>query len=61
MSKYIFIKEPDSDNKHDRTVVRIESNTSSLPELLEDFESFLKASGFYFDGSVDIIGEEKES
>ena len=31
----------------------------TLPEILENFELFLKGSGFVFDGNVDIVEESK--
>ena len=31
---------------------------SSLPEVLEAFESFLKACGYCFTGEIDIVEEE---
>jgi|CXWL01.1.fsa_nt_gi hypothetical protein len=58
MSKFIFIKEQDKDNHFDTTTVRIESDTVSLPELLNDFEDFLRGAGFRFDGSLEIVDDE---
>lgn len=34
------------------------SPESSLPEVVESFESFLRACGYSFDGSLDFIEEE---
>lgn len=35
------------------------SPESSLPEVVEQFELFLKAAGYSFDGSLDFIEEEQ--
>jgi hypothetical protein len=55
--KYIFIKERDELNKFDHTRVQIESDSVSLPDLIEDFSDFLKASGFVLDG-LEIVESE---
>jgi len=40
--------------------VRVElSPQSALPEVLEQFEAFLRAAGYSFDGYVDIIEAEE--
>lgn len=37
--------------------VTFETNSETLPEILEEFEQFLRGAGFHFDGSVDIVQE----
>lgn len=58
MAKYIFIKEQDKENHFDTTTVRIESDTEDLMTLLNDFEDFLRGSGFHFKGNLEIINDE---
>lgn len=36
------------------------SGETSLTEMLQSFEQFLRASGFYFDGQLDIVPLEEE-
>ena len=38
--------------------ITMEFNADTLPAILEQFEMFLRGSGFFFDGNVDIIEEE---
>ena len=59
---YKFIKTHDPENKHDITDVIIETthNELSIPDLLEVFEEFLKASGFVFKGHIDIVESDDE-
>ena len=35
--------------------VTFETNKETLPEILEDFEMFLRGAGFHFDGQIDIV------
>lgn len=35
-------------------------NSSTLPEAVEAFDRFLKAAGYVFDGTVDIVDSEEE-
>jgi len=60
MSKYIFIKEQDASNKFDTTRVELHSSTVDLDTVIEDFTSFLKASGFYFDRLELHVEKEEE-
>lgn len=55
--KLRFIKERDDDNTHDNTIVNMETVADYLPDILEDFEGFLRACGFQFSGSLQIINE----
>ncbi len=37
------------------STVTFETNKETLPEILEDFEMFLRGAGFHFDGQIDIV------
>ncbi len=54
-----FIKTKNIENPNDIIDIEltITYNDLTIPELLEAFEQFLRASGYYFEGSVVI--EEK--
>lgn len=52
-----FIKYKDPDNHYDKTTVIIKSESVVLQDILEDFEEFLKACGFNFDGHLDIVSD----
>jgi hypothetical protein len=59
---YKFIKLPDEDNKFDSSSIEmVITKDVSLPDLLQEFECFLKACGFVFEGELDIIQEEVEN
>jgi hypothetical protein len=60
MSKYTFIKQPEDDNwlEEGDSKLTFEFNAVSLDRLLEEFELFLKGSGFVFDGRLDITQDE---
>lgn len=60
MSKYKLIN--DSRTKEDNlgSLVTIEFEADTWPEVLEKLEQFLKASGFNFDGYIDIVSEEDD-
>lgn len=56
---YKFIKTPDRENPvYDKTEVVFTSTHDSLNELIEEFERFLRASGFYFKGQLDLVDRE---
>jgi len=43
------------------TEVRIGTDEETLPELIEQFERYLKAAGFYFEGRhLELIDDETE-
>ena len=50
-----FIKTLDDDNGFDLHTVEITTDAVYLPEILEVMEYFLKATGFAFDGSLQIV------
>ena len=62
MYKFIFEdteKEQNSifDPYHTKRVEFQVRDNSSLDEMLDAFENFLKANGYHFDGHVDIVNE----
>lgn len=59
--KLRFIKERDGDNTHDNTIVNMETVADYLPDILENFECFLRACGFQFSGSLQIINETESN
>lgn len=60
MAKYIFQKLKDEENRFDKSTVNFEVEAVTYVELLEEFEHFLRASGFRFDGRVEIVPEDEE-
>jgi len=56
MAKYTFIHE---DEQHPKTTIKHEvEGVITLTDLIENFERFLKASGYTFDGYLDIVDKE---
>lgn len=55
MPKYVFIKLKDAENEFDISTVKMKVETVSLPELVEEFELFLKACGFNPEGTLDFV------
>ena len=63
MYKFIFKdteKEQNSifDPYHTKRIEFQVRDNSSLDEMLDAFENFLKANGYHFDGNVDIVPED---
>ena len=63
MYKFIFEdteKEPNSifDPYHTERIEFQVRDNSSLDEMLDAFENFIKANGYHFDGNVDIVPED---
>jgi hypothetical protein len=58
MAKYTLICEHDEIGGSLKHVTEFRSNF--LPDVLENFELFLRGCGFYFDGNVDIVSNENE-
>lgn len=57
MAKFTFICEDElSAVEAKRTV---EFNSGSLDQVLEEFEHFLRGSGFYFQGQLDFIDDSE--
>lgn len=57
MTKFKFIKQKDEFNDYDNTDIIFEVETEQLSDVVEQFELFLKASGYYF-GSLVIDKDE---
>ena len=55
MSKFTFICEESYGVPAKRTV---EFEADSLDQVLNEFEMFLRGSGFYFHGTLDIVDED---
>lgn len=60
MAKYHFFKEPDKGDEFDSAEVLVSTDQVCLPDLLEDFEYFLKGCGFCFDGTIEVVPNEKK-
>lgn len=56
-----FIKTLDDDNGFDLHTVEITTDAVYLPEILEVMEYFLRATGFAFDGSLQIVENTTEN
>ena len=55
--KFTFSAELDSEFSRGSTTTR-EFECDYLPEVLEEFEIFLRGCGYYFDGRIDITNED---
>jgi hypothetical protein len=55
---HTFTHTPDPANEFDLIRVEMSSNAVSLDDMCELFERYLKATGFVFDGQVNIVQEE---
>lgn len=57
---FIFKKLPDETNQFDVSEVTLamQGEGHSLTAVLEEFEAFLKACGYHFNGRIDIVEEE---
>lgn len=59
MNKYKFIKYPDPENKEfDRATIEVTTEATTLTEILEDFENFLRACTFSVEEGSLIIDKE---
>ena len=54
--KFTFIAEHDSGEK-----VTYETEKEFLHDVVDDFELFLRGCGFYFDGNLDFVEEQRYS
>lgn len=61
MSRYKFIKERDDNNTFDITEITFDVEAVQLEDLVQEFELFLKASGFVFDGNLEILNLEVDT
>lgn len=59
MSKYVFKKIKDETNKFEISDIEMTVDTVSLNDLLQEFQFFLLASGYTFDGDVDIVKNDE--
>lgn len=55
MHKFEWVN-PYNDQEPRKVVIEV-GQDADLTEMLEAFESYLKAVGYYFDGNVDIVPE----
>ena len=62
MSKFTFIRESDPDNWETESLSTISVTFTDfrLQRMLEEFENFLRASGFHFDGHLEIREKDEE-
>ena len=59
MGKYTLIKTPDKDDQFDTVKVTLESDASgTLDSMLGMYADFLRACGFSFDGTIEIVPSE---
>ena len=60
MAKYTFICEQESDPYADIVESKrtVEFYADSLNQILSEFETFLRGSGYHFDGNIDVVEEE---
>ena len=55
-----FIKEPDELNPYDMVQINMQVHAhADLAQMLDLFEKFLMASGYYLKGKLEIVGEEE--
>ena len=53
-----FIKERDADNPYDNTDIVMSTDEITLTEIVQEFQHFLLACGYVFDGDLDFVEEE---
>lgn len=58
---HTFSYTPNPQNSYDHTSVTVSTNTPSIEEVLQSFEKYLRATGFCFDGVVDIVYNESST
>jgi hypothetical protein len=56
--KHVLKYVPPSETPEDHSVEMIISSEANLPQMLEFFSSYLQASGYVFDGELEIVNEE---
>ncbi len=57
---YKFSKVADENNPYDNSHIEHTVNSVSLPDLINEFENFLRGCGFIFDGHLTIEDEEQD-
>ena len=58
MPRFTFICEHDGDEFGEYRRNEVTFNVETWGEVLEEVESFLRGSGFHFDGNVDMVENE---
>ena len=60
MSKYTFICEEESTpySKIVESKKTVEFRADGLDDILQQFETFLRGSGFHFDGYLDVVKDD---
>lgn len=56
MIKFVKIKDPQ--NGYDSTDIIMRTDAIGLPEIVKDFEDFLRACGYRFEGELDFVSED---
>jgi hypothetical protein len=57
--KYKFIKIKDVDSRYDVSNITMEVDTVDLTKLIEEFELFLRACSFGFEGHLEIVKDDE--
>ena len=58
--RFTFIKEPDgSDLEEGQANFGMEFKTLTLPDIVANFEDFLRGCGFIIDGHLDFVEDEE--
>ena len=60
-AKYILKKLKDPDNQFDVSDVVVRIETETLEDILQGMSEFIRACGFYVDGELDFVEDEKIS
>lgn len=58
MAIYTFKKEPDGTNGYEICTIEYTADITTLEEMIEVFEDFVKGCGFVINGRIDVIEEE---
>lgn len=53
-----FVKYQDLDNHFDKTKIIMKTDAITLGEIITDFENFLRACGYVFEGELDFVNNE---
>ena len=62
MSKFTFVYELNDIYSSEVTnKVTLETNATTLHEVLAEFENFLKGAGYSFEGVLDFVNEDESS
>jgi hypothetical protein len=55
MIKFTKLKDESNDFDESNVTFEIPNNDLSIPDILEEFEKFLKACGYVFEGYLDLV------